>query len=271
MPRPGGGEATVVVATDDSSPGQIYVYKGAKTATGSPVERAGLTNGSLYGIKVVGVADESRDAGIPSGTPFTLAPLGDVRGRSAAELESASNGAGVTRFLRPEDGAWDPTNPDVLWFVTTDRFGTPASPGRSRLWRLTFADASRPELGGTIDEMLDGTEGQQMFDNITVNDRGQVLIQEDPGNQPYIARIWLYSPWADRLVEVAHFDPERFAPGAAAFLTQDEESSGIVDASQELGAGWYLLDVQAHYGIPGELVEGGQLLALHVPYGRYPS
>jgi hypothetical protein len=36
-----------------------------------------------------------------------------------------------------------------------------------------------------------------------------------------------------------------------------------------LGEGWYLLDVQAHYAIPSELVEAGQLIAMHVPPGKY--
>jgi hypothetical protein len=67
---------------------------------------------------------------------------------------------------------------------------------------------------------------------------------------------------------VAHHDERRFAPGAPAFLTRDEESSGVIDVSNVLGRGWYLADVQAHYGIPGELAEGGQLLALHLPPGR---
>jgi hypothetical protein len=47
-----------------------------------------------------------------------------------------------------------------------------------------------------------------------------------------------------------------------------EESSGIIDVSSILGEGWYLLDVQAHYPIAGELVEGGQLLAMYVPPGK---
>jgi len=32
-----------------------------------------------------------------------------------------------------------------------------------------------------------------------------------------------------------------------------------------LGPGWFLLDVQAHYNISGELVQGGQLLAMFDP------
>ena len=80
---------------------------------------------------------------------------------TGAQLETQSNANAVTNFRRPEDGSWDPVDPNVFYFVTTDAFG-----GKSRLWKLNFADASRPELGGTIDMLLDGTEGQPMLDNI---------------------------------------------------------------------------------------------------------
>lgn len=263
--RPAASESTVVASQDDSTPGQVYIYKGEKAGTGSPVQRAGLTDGVLYGVKVDGLRTEAESSTVADGTPFSLAPLGDVRAKTVADLETASDAAGVTEFLRPEDGAWDPTDPDRYYFVTTDSFD-----GHTRLWRLTFADGTHPEQGGTIDMLLDGTEGPRMMDNLTVNDRGQVLIQEDPGNQTYLARLWLYSPQADRITEIAHFDSGRFSPGEPAFLTKDEESSGIIDASDILGGGWYLFDVQAHYALPGELVEGGQYLALHVPAGRYP-
>jgi hypothetical protein len=266
--NPRTGDATVVVGLDDSTPGQVYVYVGRKTTTGSPVEQAGLTNGSLYGVKVQGVLDEDRLAGIPAGTPFTLAALGNVSGQTGAQLQAASEAAGVTEFLRPEDGSWDPTDPTVFYFVTTDRFSTAATPGRSRLWRLDFVDPANPAQGGTITAVLDGTEGQQMLDNITVNDRGQVLALEDVGNNAHIGKVWLYDPASDSLTEVAHHDPDRFLAGGPSFLTQDEESSGIIPAPF-LGEGWYLLDVQAHYPIAGELVEGGQLLALHVPPGTF--
>jgi hypothetical protein len=35
-----------------------------------------------------------------------------------------------------------------------------------------------------------------------------------------------------------------------------------------LGSGWFLMDVQAHYGTDAELVEGGQLVAIHLPPAR---
>ena len=47
------------------------------------------------------------------------------------------------------------------------------------------------------------------------------------------------------LVEVAHHDPELFETGVnpAKFLTADEESSGIMDAQQIFGEGWFLFAV----------------------------
>jgi hypothetical protein len=169
----------------------------------------------------------------------------------------------VTAFNRPEDGAWDPSNPNDFYFVTTASFT-----GNSRLWRLRFNDRSNPAAGGTIDMLLNGTEGQKMMDNITITKRGQILIQEDPGNQDHIAKLWLYNIEKRTLTRVAQHDPARFEVGAPGFLTRDEESSGVIDASDILGEGWFLLDVQAHKASTDvELVEGGQLLALRIPPG----
>jgi len=263
--RPFPSPRTAVVGTDDSTPGQVYLYLGWKRFLGNEVERAGLTEGTLHGIRVPGVLTEDRATGIGAATRFELASLGDVSALSGAQLQAASAAAGVTEFLRPEDCAWDTLDPRVLYFVTTDRFDSESQVGRSRLWRLRFDHPLRLELGGTIEAVLDGTEGQQMMDNIAVDQRGNVLIQEDPGNQVHLARVWMYKPVSDTLVLLAQHDPSRFLAGAPDFLTQDEECSGIIDASTILGAGWYLLDVQAHYALGGELVEGGQLLALRVP------
>ena len=119
--------------------------------------------------------------------------------------------------------------------------------------------------------LLNGTEGQQMLDNITPNGRNQIVALEDIGNQPALGKVWLYDIASDTMTQVAQHDPDRFSPGGSNFLTQDEESSGVIDAGAILGEGWYLLDTQAHYPIPGELVEGGQLMAMHIPPGKFPQ
>ena len=179
----------------------------------------------------------------------------------------------MTRFNRPEDGAWDPSNPSDFYFVTTVSFD-----GASRLWRLHFNDPANPAAGGTISMLLDGSESGgtperfHMLDNITVNGDDQLILQEDPGNQAYLARVRLYDVGSDTLTQIAEHDPARFAPPTPAPFNQDEESSGVIDVSDLLGEGWYLLDVQAHYANSDpELVEGGQLLAMHVPPGKSPK
>ena len=47
--------------------------------------------------------------------------------------------------------------------------------------------------------LLDGTERQQMLDNMTVDDDGNLILQEDPGNQAHLARIWKFYPRGRRV------------------------------------------------------------------------
>lgn len=267
---------TVVFGTDDSTPGQTYLYVGEKQAAGNDIERAGLTNGNLYGIRVSGVAAEPRAPGITQNARFDLFNHGDVSNTTGAALQTASVANGVTEFLRPEDAAWDPRpgRQNDLYFVTTDRFNNEATGGavgRSRLYRMRFDDITNPQAGGTLTTLLTGTEGQQMFDNLTIDSHGRILIQEDPGANDYLAKIWLYDIDSAGFGVVARHNPAFFSPGAAGFLTRDEESSGIIDARDILGDGWFLLNSQAHYGIPGELVEGGQILAMFVDPSIVPG
>ena len=194
----------------------MYVYVGEKKATGNPAERAGLTGGKLFGVKVAGVPLEPVNTGVPSGTAFTAVDLGDVKNKTGAQLQAESVAAGVTEWQRPEDASWDPKHPNDLYFAITSSFTT-----QSKLYRLRFVDPANPAAGGKVDQLLDGTENGgtaerfHMLDNITVDTRGHVMLQEDPGNQAYLARIWQYDIKRDALTEVATFDPALFTPGAA--------------------------------------------------------
>ncbi|MEJ7639314.1 MAG: alkaline phosphatase PhoX [Singulisphaera sp.] len=277
-------DKTVVIGTDDTTPGQVYVYVGQKQATGTEVAKAGLSNGNLYGIAVNGVPVESRETGVGAPTRFSLANLGDVSAKTGAQLQTDSDTAGVTEFLRPEDGHWDPSNPNNFYFVTTDRYdqvkdGVGSQVGRSRLYRLAFDSVTDPTTGGRIDLLLDGTEAGNMFDNMTIDEHGHILLQEDVGNQPHNGKIWSYDIATDSLSLVTKHDPSRFgdlingvASPASPPFNQDEESSGIIDVSHILGEGWFLADVQAHYNIGDtELVEGGQLFAIYVAPVPEPS
>jgi hypothetical protein len=264
LASPAPGDKTIVAGTDDGTGGQVYFYIGTKTNTGIEIEKAGLQNGKLFGVKVQGMSVET-NGGVPApGTRFEMVDFGNVQNKTGLALNNESITAGVTTFLRPEDGAWNPSNNNEFYFVTTNSFNAP-----SRLWRLRFDSISSPEAGGTVEAVLTGTEGIQMLDNMSVDKLGQIIIQEDVGNNAHIGKIWQYSIANDSLKNIAYHDTTRFRIGGASFLTQDEESSGVIDMSEILGPGMYLLDVQAHFA-PAlnttEVVEGGQLLAMYNPY-----
>ncbi len=83
-----------------------------------------------------------------------------------------------------------------------------------------------------------------------------------------MAGVYEYNPDTANLARIAEHDPDRFAAGSPGFITQDEESSGVIPAPF-LGAGKYLIDVQNHKpSSDPELVEGGQLLVLQAPPGE---
>ncbi|MES2704105.1 MAG: choice-of-anchor D domain-containing protein [Bacteroidota bacterium] len=254
-------DTTVVMGMDDSSPlGQVYAYVGTKTNTGNEMDKAGLNNGKLFGIAVSGMIAES-NASVPTpGTAFTMVDLGDVHNMTGSALNTASNTAGVTTFFRPEDGLWDPQNPNDFYFATTNSFTSP-----TRLWRLRFTNAATPTLGGTITAVLDGTEGPKMIDNIGIDNFGHIMMVEDVGGNAHLGKTWQYTIATDALKLVGSHDSTRFLSGSAGFLTIDEEASGIIDAESILGPGMFLVVDQAHYGLPSPMAEGGQLLAMFNP------
>ncbi len=273
---------TINISLDDGLNGQLYVYVGEKQTTGNAVEKAGLTDGLMYGIKVTNLLANSgneSDALAANGR-FELAledgpksPGGDISLLTGIELDDLSESKGVTSFLRPEDGQFDPTNPNVFWFVTTASFG-----GQSRLYKLTFDDITNPETGGTIEAVLsssdlpvNSTVGPRMMDNMTVNSDGKIIIQEDVGGNAHLGRVLQYDPVTDKLVVIATHDAARFISGAPGFITQDEETSGVIEISDLLGNTGgdktYLFVDQVHNNLrvsDPELVEGGQFGALRV-------
>lgn len=272
-------DKTIVIGNNDGGTGlmtnALSVYVGTKQATGSEVDKAGLTNGTMKFVNVTGnpveiVDNTSRATNIVNGTRFTL------------------SGTASTTFSRPEDGAWNPLNPKEYYFVTTDRLdqasdGLGAQIGQTRLWRLTFDDLANPDLGGKIDLLINGRtvggEKVNMFDNIAVNEKtGVIMILEDVGGAAHNGKLWDYDPATDTLFRVAKHDPARFGDvlvAATAPYNNDEEMSGIIDITSIMAGSskhkgnpneaWYISSDQAHYtsGITTSQVEGGQLFIVH--------
>jgi hypothetical protein len=256
--NPGTGVKTVVMGMDDSPGGQVYVYVGEKRAVGNPAELAGLVGGNLFALKV----EENR---------FKLASLGDVSAMNGADLEQAGLQAGVTNFMRPEDGAWDTHNANIFYFATTDKFD-----GNSQIFQLIFDDVQHPELGGAIRVALNARDiGAQMFDNITVAGDGKLLIEEDPGDNPHAAAIWQFDPVSGQVDKILAVAPEFFVDkSSVAFKTQDEENSGITEITDLVNnAIWakpnrryFIGGLQVHAkSADPELVEDGQLYLIESP------
>ena len=169
-----------------------------------------------------------------------------------------------SEFARIEDGEWDPNNPNVYYFLTTesnkDPIATapnPSTPSVTRdggaLWRLTFKDAQNPLLGADLEMLLNGGENVYMSkpDNLAVTKSGIIMIQEDPGNNDHVSRILAYRIKDAKIATVAAFDPVYFAKGSPQLMTVDEESSGIIDVTSMMARKgdtntYFLLNAQVH-------------------------
>jgi secreted PhoX family phosphatase len=244
---------------------QLYIYLGTKQEKGANfAEKAGLTNGQLYAITVKNARSDNKfRANYKIGEKATVGfnPLNTDP--SFADVQAQAQGAGTT-FSRVEDGEWDPKNPNVYYFLTTESnkdagatAANPATPTVSRdggaLWRLTFADVKNPLKGASLEMLLNGTESLYLSkpDNLAIDESGHILIQEDPGNNAHVARVLAYRISDGKLAVVAQFDKQYFATDATTPITIDEESSGVVNANAFLkkagdSASYFFFNAQVH-------------------------
>jgi Bacterial protein of unknown function (DUF839) len=284
---------TTLVMGQEDGPGdgsQPWVYVGKKLKSGTPVARAGLTNGLSFVLDAVDPA-VTNDAGFRStfgkGTPADVTLVNVPWSLTGALQNTIAKEVGLS-LNRIEDGHWDPNHRNDFYFLTTEGGEKEGTGLDSRdgggLWRLRWKDIDRPQLGATLTLLLDGSETlggtEPKFnkpDNMTLDRHGNILIQEDPGNVNHLARIIAYRIRDGALGVVARFDESKFGVGATddpARLTIDEESSGIIDASRFWGSGTFLFDAQIHTNkfLPAgtgkdtvqEYVENGQLLLLKI-------
>jgi Alkaline phosphatase PhoX len=272
-------DRTLVVGLEDGAAGQLWIYAGTKQESGGAFDEAGLTNGEHF---VLDLKDETVSTdlqfrakyGKGKAVPFTIGSDELVDWDSSGARQNADAVARGLTLNRIEDGIFDPQHPNDLYFVTTEGAPgvVPSEPTVTRdgggLWRIRFKDVDRPEKGGTIELLLDGAEAPFLNkpDNMGIDKHGNLLIQEDPGGNAQLARIIAYDVATGDRGVLAEFDPELFRKEGSGFITEDEESSGIIDAREALGKGWFLFDAQVHKASPDPAaVELGQLMAMHVP------
>jgi hypothetical protein len=300
---PGGWSSVVALTGDDtfSAPSsQLYLYSASSESAfkqdlgslwafqvtsknGVPVTAADPFNGANDYLDI-GAAD------IMTGT-FISVPSDYARGthggQPQADLESWSNANNVFQFIRVEDIAYDPDDPRTVYFTDTGAAVQPSTAltgptaGRmvsggtaqnGRVFKMVL-NASDPKVVDSFTVLADGnTAGFTRPDNLAVG-QGKIMLQEDASSTPTNNDIWSYplvgGSWT-RVVTVTQ---------------TTAETSGIVDASEWLGDGWWVFDVQSHstqktfatdlfYTVPltGAVIgpytsrrELGQLLLLYIP------
>lgn len=183
-------------------------------------------------------------------------------------LEDWSNENNVFQFIRVEDIAYDPDDPRTVYFADTGNSRLWEDETQGRLFRLGSSDPRVPDSrtsngrifkfvmnasdplvvddfsiladGGSpavgTQPPIPGNPAMRAPDNLDAG-HSSLMVQEDASN----GKVWMYTFATGTWSHVATVDqdqnPATSDPG---------ESSGIVDASDWLGNGWWVLDVQAH-------------------------
>ena len=304
---PTGTKTTALFGNEDGSAtdSQLWLYQGTKTNTGAWYQRAGLTNGKTYVMNIGGFKTEAEfraQVGKGMETAVTFASV-DASVNGVAQNKAAALVG--TSLARVEDGAFDPNDARNYYFVTTesngDKAATALDPNNKlvtkrdggALWKLRLTDAKNPALGGKITMLLNGSEAPYMNkpDNIEVDGFGNILIEEDPGNNPQLERMFAYRISDGKVAVLTQFKDKMFnkSTGDASFITEDEEQSGILNVTSLLRKSktdknsYYILNAQVHatgsallkarpditnldeQTVLGRAIEAGQVYILTIP------
>ena len=263
----------VVLAGLDDRRGrsELYLYVAASEAD----VMAG--RGKLY-VFTSAEAAHVGELGVMQGIDGRFVEVPDAASLSSAQLQAAVDALGAFRFVRLEDGDYDRatgTNvPPALYFVDTGAADVPAAgppwDPYGSIYRMQFQASDPTRARMTLMARSSGpASGWASPDNVAAS-LHSLMVQEDPAHPAWARapRIWRFTRAADaRLI-----DPqpvvELLNPECVFAMSTCWESSGIVDASEWMGEGTWLFDVQAHARPEprlGIVREAGQLLRLRVP------
>jgi len=289
-----GWNQLALLTTDDTFSGpsaQLYLY------LANNERHVWQDKGSLWAFRVISTDDGPVDPGDPFNDAndyldlepgddwqgeFILVPEDIARGLTGEApqdaLENWSNDNNVFQFIRLEDLAYDKNNPRVVYVVDTGRTRVVPHPTTGRMVRGPGGTVGQAD-NGSIFKFVFNENNPRNVDSISVLAQGDdssgdlftsfvnpdnidtsaksLMVQEDADN----AKIWRYNLRNGRWSVVATVnDP-------------DGESSGIVDASDWFGPGYWILDVQGHgNNVAEEVIDGvtykresGQLLLMKIP------
>ena len=290
---PGVPGKVVMIGTDDNSPAALGTAARSELYMYLADDAAGVLDGTgkLY---VFTSSQKSSSGELAAGAPLTgrFVEVAGAASLSPDQLQAAVDGLGAFKFIRLEDIDYsrEPGRPHVrpsVYFVDTGninaRCGAEACDLFGSIYRMDLNPADPTADARLV--LLARSRGVAAGDwaspdNIAVSGKS-LMLQEDPAyaefNRP--ERIWnfklendggLGSPRAVVELNTQQFTGNVCSEAAGTCW----ESSGIIDASDWLGQGTWLFDIQAHtlpfsYQDGTTTVnltrEGGQLLYLRLP------
>ena len=293
--QPHQGTRAVIFSTEDGPAtldNQLYMYVGKKdrSANATPLERNGLVGGTLYVFRSLDPAKNSERTFVSGSVTGEWVPIPNAGQLTDVQLEAASDAANAMTFVRPEDGAFNPNNPNEFFFNTTGSSSGTAEGvnelGRLYSLRLHPGNPLKPATltivynadlvvaaGGDIAISPDNIDVGRQY--LMINEDGTTesrLVMAAKGRDGSIWRFGLVKGPTGALgvdvttaTRVAELDP----PGRDGIPVGPGvwETSGIIDASALFGANTWLSDVQAHppTTAPGGTtvtVEDGQLFVM---------
>jgi uncharacterized protein DUF839 len=290
--QPHRGTRTVIFSFEDGPPtldNQLYMYVGKKdrSANASVLARNGLDGGTLYVFRSHDPARNSErtfTTGTVTGDWIPIPNAGDL---TDVQLEAASDAVNAMTFIRPEDGAFNPNNPNEVFWVTTGSSADGSNElGRLYSLRLHPGNPTKPATLTIVynADLVVAAGGDTALspDNLDAS-REYLMINEDgtTESRPVMAAkgrdgsIWRFDlvkgpvhavgvdvSTATRVAELNPPGRDGIPVGPGVW-----ETSGIIDTTALFGSDTWLSDVQAHPpttppGGPTVTVEDGQLFLM---------
>jgi hypothetical protein len=294
--QPHRGTRAVIFSTEDGPPtldNQLYMYIGKKrrSARASVLERNGLVDGTLYVFRSLDPARNSERTFVTGSVRGEWVPIPNAGALTDVQLEAASDAANAMTFVRPEDGAFNPNNPNEFFFDTTGS-SSGSDEGVNELGRLYSLrlHSGNPLKSATLTIVYNadlvvagGGDTALSPDNLDTS-RRYLMINEDGTTESRAVMaakgrdgsIWRFDLVKGRGVGVDASTATRVAelnpPGRDGVPVGPGvwETSGIIDASALFGDDTWLSDAQAHPpttppGGPTVTVEDGQLFVMSRP------
>jgi hypothetical protein len=272
--QPHHGTRTVIFSFEDGPAtldNQLYMYVGKKdrSAGASVLARNGLDEGALYVFRSLDPARNSERTFTSGSVTGEWVEIPNAENLTDVQLEAANDAANAMTFIRPEDGAFNPNNPNEVFWVTTgsssgaadgvNELGRlyslrlhPGNPVKPATLTIVYNADTVVAAGGDTAISPDNVDASSQY--LMINEDGTTESRAVMAAKGRDGSIWRFDLVkgpvqavgvdASTATRVAQLDP----PGRDGVPVGPGvwETSGIIDTSELFGEDTWLSDVQAH-------------------------